>query len=281
MARDILEYLRARRLDAGSRLTEQELCDAFQVSRTPVRGALAHLAEKGILEQKPNRGYILAVDGDDVRHDSLELPTSDESALLASVVDDWFEGRTPRSLSQSEFCRRYRLGRSAATRILRKLADGGIVSRNRGHGWRFELTPDARTVREECFRFRLVLEPGAIRCPDFELDRRVAELSRRNHELVLGARPDDAVSGTLADLDAGFHRLIGVSSRNRYFLAAIERQNALRHTLNLNSAPALASEPWIEHLAILDALEQGNRARAARLMRDHIVKARRRASGAR
>ena len=278
MARDILEYLRLRRMNAGNRLTEQELCDAFQVSRTPVRGALAYLAERGVVEQKPNRGYFLTVGSDDLPLDSLELPASDEEKLLASVVDDWFAGRIRRSLSQSEFCRHYRLGRSAATRVLQKLADGGVVSRNRGHGWRFELTPDARTVREECFRFRMAVEPGAIRSPDFELDRNLAELSRRNHELVLGAKRNDTSPGTLADLDSGFHRLIGVSSRNRYFLAAIDRQNALRRTLNLNLDLPPAFEPWLEHMGILDALERGDRASAARLMRDHIVKAHGRAS---
>ena len=278
MARDILEFLRLRRMDAGNPLTEREFCEAFQVSRTPVRGALSYLAEQGIVEQKRNRGYFLKVGSHELRLDSVELPASDEEELLISVVDDWFAGRTRRSLSQAEFCRHYGLGRSTATRILQRLADDGVVSRKRGHGWRFELTPDARTVREESFRFRLALEPDAIRSPDFVLDRNLASLSRDNHKLALDAKPNDASSQTLADLDAGFHRLIGVSSRNRYFLSAIERQNALRRTLNRKRNSSLAPDTWAEHMGILDALEQEDRTRAADLMAEHIVNAHVRAS---
>ncbi|MFW5833378.1 MAG: GntR family transcriptional regulator, partial [Pseudomonadota bacterium] len=42
---------------AGEHLREAALADRFQVSRTPVRAALAENAKDGLLDYEPNRGY--------------------------------------------------------------------------------------------------------------------------------------------------------------------------------------------------------------------------------
>jgi DNA-binding GntR family transcriptional regulator len=44
----------------GSRINEGQLADDLGVSRTPLREALANLAQEGVLELKPNRGYWLS-----------------------------------------------------------------------------------------------------------------------------------------------------------------------------------------------------------------------------
>ena len=274
MAHDILEYMSQRGMDAGNHLTERELVDALRVSRSPIRGALSHLATKGIVEQRPNRGYFLTLNSDELRPDGLELPRPDEENLLSSIVSDWFERRIPRSFSQAEFCRLYGIGRSSATRILLKLSEDGIITRNRGHGWRFELAPNIGTVGKESHDFRMALEPGAIRSPEFALDPVLARLSRRNHEAVLDPSAGEPSNHALADVDIAFHRLIGVSSRNRFFSTAIDRQNALRRALSyVNPDGRCGLEAWTEHLEILDALEQGDREQAAVLMRRHIANA--------
>ena len=261
-------------MTVGAHLTEQELVDTFQVSRSPIRGALAYLEDKGIVRHRPNRGYFATVSSAELRPNYLDIPTTTEDRLFASIVRDWFESRIPRSFSQTEFCRRYDLGRWTSSRILLKLSEDGIVSRNRGHGWRFELSPDIDTARDESYLFRMEIEPGAILSRGFDLDRELAGLTRRDHLTTLDGKDGAPSVGTLADIDATFHRMIGVSSRNRFFLAAVERQNSLRRALSyVNWDRPHALDSWSEYMDILDALERGEREEAADLMRLHLARA--------
>ena len=43
----------------GHRLTEEELCSEFKVSRSPVREALGMLAENGLIDKKARQGYTV------------------------------------------------------------------------------------------------------------------------------------------------------------------------------------------------------------------------------
>lgn len=43
----------------GTRLEEEPLADQLRVSRTPIRAALAHLAQQGMLDYVPKRGYLV------------------------------------------------------------------------------------------------------------------------------------------------------------------------------------------------------------------------------
>ena len=274
MSRSILEYLCRCGMNAGNHLTEQELVDEFRVSRSPIRGALAYLAERGIVEQRPNRGYFLKVSSHDLGPHELELPETAEDRLLDSIASEWFENKVPRSISEAEFRRRYNLGRLAASRILFKLSEDGIVKRNRGHGWQFEAALNNDATRDESYVFRMAVEPAAIRASTFELDRGLAEMSRRDHEMALQSSPGRSSLRTLSNIDAEFHRLIGVSSRNRFFLAAIERQNALRRVLKYASrSRERVLESCAQHMDILAALDRDDREAAAELMRHHLESA--------
>ena len=275
MARNILEYLSQHDMNAGNHVTEQELVEEFRVSRSPVRAALSYLAGRGVVERKRNRGYFLKLGSRDLRHLRLNLPRTGEEKLLARITEDWLKMQEPKSFSESEFRRCYNLGRLVTARVLRKLSEDGIVSRNPGHGWRFEPTLHSPEAHNESYAFRMIIEPAAIRAPSFELDRGLADLSWRNHEMVLKSGSEEVTSEKLSDIDTVFHRLIGVSSRNRFYLAAIERQNSVRRmmeSLNRNRAHLIGS--CVEHMEILAAIERGKHEEAAELMEHHLVSAR-------
>jgi DNA-binding GntR family transcriptional regulator len=53
------EDILAERIKPGEKLSEQRVCDAYTVSRTPVREALGRLAAEGLLEMVPNRGAFV------------------------------------------------------------------------------------------------------------------------------------------------------------------------------------------------------------------------------
>lgn len=54
---ELVRKIMEGRLDGGARLIEEGLCREFGISRTPVREALRRLAEEGLIEALPRRGY--------------------------------------------------------------------------------------------------------------------------------------------------------------------------------------------------------------------------------
>jgi DNA-binding GntR family transcriptional regulator len=57
---EVLSRLVRGEYPVGSRINEGELAGDLGVSRTPLREALANLAQEGVLELRPNRGYWLS-----------------------------------------------------------------------------------------------------------------------------------------------------------------------------------------------------------------------------
>ncbi|HJT13168.1 MAG TPA: winged helix-turn-helix domain-containing protein, partial [Dongiaceae bacterium] len=59
LAERIVGWLRQRDLKPGDHVPERLATEAFHVSRTPVRAALALLTERGLLERRDQRGYFV------------------------------------------------------------------------------------------------------------------------------------------------------------------------------------------------------------------------------
>src|SRR5690606_32443313 len=66
IARDIVSHVRRERFGIGHHLAESQLAATLNVSRTPVKFALGHLVEKGMVTYDRNRGYFLARASDDL-----------------------------------------------------------------------------------------------------------------------------------------------------------------------------------------------------------------------
>lgn len=56
---DLQEDILSGRIENGSKLTEQPLCEKYNVSRTPVREAFRQLESDGLIENIPNRGAFV------------------------------------------------------------------------------------------------------------------------------------------------------------------------------------------------------------------------------
>ena len=270
-ARHVLDMVVRQDLKPGDHLREQAVADGLGISRTPARQGLKLLERAGIVERRANRGYFLRETTGEALG-LLELPATDDDALYLQIARDWFEGRLPERVTESELRRRFGIGRLVLGRTLLRLAEHDIVARGPGQGWTFLPTLNTEHAHDASYRFRSCIEPAAILEPSFALDRQAADLCRARHEHVLAHRLAKVPMSAIFDIDAQFHSLVAASSANPFFTAAIERQNRLRRLVEY-FAPTDKSRLQAslrEHLEILDHLARGSCKAAAGLMHIHL-----------
>ena len=83
LRKDILQG----RLRQGEKLTEQQICDEYNVSRTPVREAFRQLELEGFIETIPNRGaFVVGFSPQDIQ-DMYELRKSYEVLAVKWAVE--------------------------------------------------------------------------------------------------------------------------------------------------------------------------------------------------
>jgi DNA-binding GntR family transcriptional regulator len=278
VADGILRALRADGVAPGTHLTESALAARLRVSRTPVRAALDRLAAEGIVARRPNRGVALLVappappGGDPGPGDGADQV----EAAMVRVARDRETGALPEEISEAALMRRYGLGRAEVQRVLARFADLGMVARRPGYGWEFVPSVLDDAVREESYRFRLVVEPAALLEPGFALDPGFVADMRQRHQAVLAGPWDAAAAVRFFEMNAAFHEGLAAASGNRFLLAAVRRKNQMRRLSNYRwgYGTARVAVSCREHLEILDRLAHGDREVAAALMRRHLAGAR-------
>ncbi len=111
LAERILAWLRQQDLKPGDHVPERLATEAFHVSRTPVRAALALLTERGLLERRDQRGYFVARGLESADHAvPAETP---ESALHDAILRDRFSKRLDAEVTAAHLARRYHASRAA------------------------------------------------------------------------------------------------------------------------------------------------------------------------
>lgn len=272
LARGIIEDLQWSDLPAGAHLTEQRIASLFGVSRSPVRGALRRLADHDVLRYEPNRGYFLTVPGRELTSDLLETLMSPEDVLYRRLVRDRLSGELPDEVRTADLERRYRCPRSLVRRLLRRMAQEGLVEQRPGHGWAFRSALTSAETYDAAYRFRLIVEPAALLEPTFAADPERFEAIRAMHERVLSDDAHAASYSQFYEVDRAFHEAIGAWSGNQYLLDAIRRQNRLRRLTEYEyyADRTRMHEFCREHVTILAAVGEGDLQGASRLMRRHI-----------
>ncbi|MBC9033749.1 GntR family transcriptional regulator [Sphingomonas sp. JC676] len=277
LAGRILRMLKEQGAGPGHHLVELDLCRLFDVSRTPVRGALKLLAEQGAVEQRANRGYVLR--GPIIEAPEVEVinPANEEDQrLFITIAEARNAGRLPDQCSQQEIVRILGAKLGPVVRVLRQLADLGLVERKPGNGWSFALPINSGQAREDSYSFRSIVEPAGLIEPTFELDLEWYERSRARHIAFRKRKWRDTLAVELFEINSDFHEQLARCSGNRYVLDAVQRQNRLRSFLNIQWVNGVERvlDSIDEHVQIMDALANGDNRRAYDLMKAHLTSAR-------
>ncbi|MCJ8145071.1 GntR family transcriptional regulator [Ancylobacter sp. A5.8] len=273
LANLIIGLVGSLHLRAGHHLTEQWLAERLSVSRTPVRAALMLLAERGVVVARPRQGFFLAVPWNEITHQhAVEIPSMPEEAFYSRLLRDRLEGKVVDSFTQTELARRYRVNRTVMLRALTRMADEGLVARNKGQGWRFLPTLDSERALVNSYDFRRAMEPAALLLPGYAPDPTVLKRLRADHEYALSHGASSMNESALFELDSGFHEALAGFSGNPHFVQSVQQQNRLRRLFEYQGYDdRYRVHIWVgEHLAVVAALEEGDHARAAAALRAHL-----------
>ena len=271
LARKILRLLKDEGAAAGHHLVELNLCEAFGVSRTPVRGALKLLAADGVLTSRDGRGFVLAKLPASADEDERSAEDEEDQRLFEALATARAASQLADQFTQQEVVRRFGARLGAVMRVLRHLGELGLVERKPGNGWAF--VPDPARILNESYAFRRALEPQMLLQPGFKLDRAWAERARERH-IRLRKKPWKTGDGaSFHAVNAEFHEELARSSGNRAMLKAVQRQAQLRDFLigQWDYPMEQVHSAIDDHLEILAALEAGYADKAAALMLHHLT----------
>ena len=278
LAERVLQMARDEGWDSGQRLTEQHLAERLEVSRSPIRAALKHLAEQGAVVLEPGRGARFNLTADALSQMSLATAPPAGERLYEAVIRSRLSGQLGESFTQAEVMRLLGASRARVEPVLHRLASDGLVAKRKGQGWAFHPTLDSERAHRESYEFRKLLEPGAIRSPLFHMaPERLRALQDAHHDLIRAVSEHTADAAYIYSVDIAFHRSIAQCSGNAFIEDALERQNKLRRLLEYTSydRPERVIGWAREHLDILAALERQRIEVAATLMLEHIGNAER------
>lgn len=272
LSQQIVELCRKQQWSVGQRLTERDLAERFNVSRSPVRSALEYLTERELIERKPNGGYYLAVSGSDLSERLGDVPKGTAEALYIQILRDRFAGRIPAQLSEADFMRHYEVKRGLLMKVLLRLSSEGFIERGQGHGWIFREILNSLQAYRASYEFRLAVEPAALRSENFTVDRQKLDYLYEKHQKLLNGELREMGIIEHFDLDAELHETLAALSGNQFFVESIQYHNRLRLVVEYESfyADERMTESCEEHLEILDALRKGDREWAATLMTRHL-----------
>lgn len=275
IAGNILEFIKANEMEKGDHLPLQMFADAFRVSRAPIISALKHLESKGIVKAESNRGHFLAIDPKGIEDSKVPGGQDDEGddPVYFRIAEDRVSGKLDDRVSENELMRFYDLPRTQLLRVLRRISEEGWMERLPGNGWAFTPALTSKKSYEDGYSFRAVIEQQAMLLPSFELN---TEGVKRAREIQTRLRDGGFESWSRAEIfraNNEFHEMLVACSQNEFFLESLKRINRLRRLIEYHITIDRSRLPkqTVEHLQILDLLEDGRRTEAAAFLYTHIM----------
>jgi DNA-binding GntR family transcriptional regulator len=259
-------------MQPGDRLIEQRLADELDLSRGPIRLGLKALATAGLAKSEPNCGFVLAKDTRSVAAESALATFRHGDEAYAAIAADRLGDRLPAIVTESELMRRYGLSRPELQRLLDRTAAEGWMERMPGYGWRFAEMLSSPEAYEQSLAFRAVIEPAAITQPGYRLSSDTIDRLRQRHLRILGGEFELMSLSEVFQAGCEFHEELMRGTDNSFFLEALKRVNSIRR---LFAYGTFADRPGIrrhikDHLRMLELLEAGRNADAAKLMMRHL-----------
>jgi DNA-binding GntR family transcriptional regulator len=268
----ILALARREGMRPGDRLIEQRLADALDLSRGPIRLGLKALAAAGLAKAEPNCGFVLTKGTRSTAAESALATFGHGDKAYAAIAADRLGDRLPANVTESELMRRYGLSRPELQRLLGRTAAEGWMVRMPGYGWRFAETLSSPEAYEQSLAFRAVIEPAAITQPGYRLPSSIIERLRQRQLRILGGELERMSLSEVFQSGCEFHEEIMRGTDNSFFVEALKRVNSIRR---LFAYRTFADGPGMrrhveDHLRLLDLLEAGRNADAAKLMLRHL-----------
>ncbi len=268
----IVDLLRHSEVAEGGHVPEQWLADSLGVSRSPVRKALAALAEYGLVRQEPNRGYFLNRPAVDLRYAELPAGQDVQEQAYFRIGEDYLSGGFTGEFTTAEVSRRYGLTVLQANRVLGRMEAEDLIRRRQGRGWEFQRLLSTTDAHDQSYRFRMIVEPAGLLEPGFTPDAEAFARHREQQERLLHGDVVLLPKDELFRINSGFHEMLAGCSGNSYLLDSVRRVNRVRRLLEYRyqTDRARLVHQAKEHLMLLDLVEAGELEKAADFLRHHL-----------
>lgn len=272
IALQIGEMIREGRFAVGQHLSAQKLAEEFHVSRQPVKDALKILEDQGIVESKKNRGCFVATAEDAVlaKSSGSDQPAEDEPYFR--IAEDRLTGRLPEEVTETDLRRHYQISRAEIRGILARMAQEGWIERKPGYGWRFLPVLTSPAMYLQSYEFRLIIEPAALLCPGYVVDKEAFKQTREQQVALLAGAFWKLSPARLFQIGSELHELIVGCSGNPFFLDSLKRVNRLRRLIEYRAMfdRGRLIKQCEEHIKLLDLLLAGRQGDAAEFIRLHL-----------
>lgn len=273
----IVSHVRRERFEAGQHLPEWGLAQLIGTSRSPIRVALDHLTELGVVRYDRNKGYSLMVDAAAIPDDTLKSVAEAEDPVYLRLADARFRGQVSGSMMEADLMRLLNVSRADLRRALQRAETEGWAEKETGYGWEFASSVDSLEAYEDLYALRIAIEPAGILSAKFMPDAAELNALRREQQSIADGGFRSLTPVERFESNAQFHATIAKWSGNKLAIQTLRRLDRMRRVVEYHQArrDLPRAELALEHLAILDAIEAGDTISAAALLRNHLDSSRR------